>query len=120
MVYAKRGWGLQQVFIYLANCTFSQAKIQKHQTFEAELAAHSNAIHTLKSTGKGMIDQQHFASVQIRVSRVLSLISLLSPVHNTRQCILYGYCELNYLYTDLLAHTEVYVIILLPHLSDTG
>lgn len=46
-----------------------QGKIQKHQTFEAELAAHSNAIHTLKSTGKSMIDQQHFASTQMRVSR---------------------------------------------------
>ncbi len=45
-----------------------QGKIQKHQTFEAELAAHNNVIHTLKSTGKRMIDHQHFAATQIRVS----------------------------------------------------
>ncbi len=56
-------------FFVLFFLFFIQGKIQKHQTFEAELAAHSNVIHTLKSTGKNMIDQRHFALAQIKVSR---------------------------------------------------
>lgn len=43
-----------------------QAKIQKHQAFEAEVAAHSNAIVVLDNTGSEMISQQHFASDVIR------------------------------------------------------
>ncbi|XP_039289075.1 spectrin alpha chain-like isoform X4 [Nilaparvata lugens] len=39
-----------------------QAKIQKHQAFEAEVAAHSNAIVTLDNTGMEMINQEHFAA----------------------------------------------------------
>eukprot|EP00095_Tigriopus_kingsejongensis_P005059 maker-scaffold330_size203968-snap-gene-0.18 protein:Tk05059 transcript:maker-scaffold330_size203968-snap-gene-0.18-mRNA-1 annotation:"spectrin alpha chain" len=37
-----------------------QAKIQKHQAFEAEVAAHSNAIVVLDNTGMEMIHQEHF------------------------------------------------------------
>ena len=47
---------------------FPQAKIQKHQTFEAEIAAHNNSIISLKSTGRAMIGQQHFASENIQVA----------------------------------------------------
>lgn len=43
-----------------------QAKIQKHQAFEAEVAAHSNAIVVLDNTGTEMISQGHFASDTIR------------------------------------------------------
>jgi len=43
-----------------------QAKIQKHQAFEAEVAAHSNAIVMLDNTGSEMISRQHFASDIIR------------------------------------------------------
>ncbi|XP_037798638.1 spectrin alpha chain-like isoform X2 [Penaeus monodon] len=43
-----------------------QAKIQKHQAFEAEVAAHSNAIVVLDNTGSEMISHQHFASDVIR------------------------------------------------------
>lgn len=43
-----------------------QAKIQKHQAFEAEVAAHSNAIVLLDNTGTEMINQNHFASDKIR------------------------------------------------------
>lgn len=43
-----------------------QAKIQKHQAFEAEVAAHSNAIVVLDNTGMEMINQGHFASEVIR------------------------------------------------------
>ncbi|XP_062606729.1 spectrin alpha chain-like isoform X6 [Saccostrea cucullata] len=43
-----------------------QAKIQKHQAFEAEVAAHANAIVVLDNTGTEMINQEHFASVTIR------------------------------------------------------
>ncbi len=45
-----------------------QAKIQKHQAFEAEVAAHSNAIVVLDNSGVEMINQNHFASDVIRVS----------------------------------------------------
>ncbi|XP_011311624.1 spectrin alpha chain isoform X1 [Fopius arisanus] len=43
-----------------------QAKIQKHQAFEAEVAAHSNAIVLLDNTGSEMIAQHHFSSDLIR------------------------------------------------------
>ncbi|XP_052259701.1 spectrin alpha chain-like isoform X3 [Dreissena polymorpha] len=43
-----------------------QAKIQKHQAFEAEVAAHANAIVTLDNIGTEMIDQGHFASETIK------------------------------------------------------
>ncbi|XP_060065678.1 spectrin alpha chain-like isoform X1 [Ylistrum balloti] len=43
-----------------------QAKIQKHQAFEAEVVAHANAIVVLDNTGTEMIDQEHFASEIIR------------------------------------------------------
>ncbi|RUS85999.1 hypothetical protein EGW08_006269 [Elysia chlorotica] len=43
-----------------------QAKIQKHQAFEAEVAAHANAIVMLDETGNEMIAQDHFASEIIR------------------------------------------------------
>lgn len=43
-----------------------QAKIQKHQAFEAEVAAHSNAIVVLDNTGSEMISVNHFASETIR------------------------------------------------------
>ncbi|XP_013112769.1 spectrin alpha chain isoform X1 [Stomoxys calcitrans] len=43
-----------------------QAKIQKHQAFEAEVSAHSNAIVSLDNTGQEMINQSHFASETIR------------------------------------------------------
>lgn len=42
-----------------------QAKIQKHQAFEAEVAAHSNAIVLLDNTGSEMVAQHHFASYLI-------------------------------------------------------
>ncbi|XP_026501160.2 spectrin alpha chain isoform X1 [Vanessa tameamea] len=43
-----------------------QAKIQKHQAFEAEVAAHSNAIVVLDNTGSEMISAGHFESETIR------------------------------------------------------
>lgn len=43
-----------------------QAKIQKHQAFEAEVSAHSNAIVVLDNQGMEMINQSHFASETIR------------------------------------------------------
>lgn len=44
-----------------------QAKIQKHVAFEAEVAAHANAIVILDNAGMEMINQQHFASEVIKV-----------------------------------------------------
>lgn len=43
-----------------------QAKIQKHQAFEAEVAAHGNAIVVLDNTGMEMIGYGHFASDVIK------------------------------------------------------
>lgn len=45
-----------------------QAKIQKHQAFEAEVQAHSNAIVQLDKTGNEMIRNTHYASDVIAVS----------------------------------------------------
>lgn len=46
-----------------------QAKIQKHEAFEAEVHAHSNAIAQLDKTGTDMIQHQHFASDIIKVNK---------------------------------------------------
>lgn len=56
-------WIKSNKLIFL--CDF-QAKIQKHQAFEAEVAAHSNAIVVLDNTGSEMISAGHFASETIR------------------------------------------------------
>lgn len=57
-----------------------KAKIQKHQAFEAEVAAHSNAIVVLDNTGKEMINQNHFAAevIRKRLGKNRSSISLNS------------------------------------------
>ena len=44
-----------------------QAKIQKHQAFEAEVSAHAYVIEALDKTGYEMIDSGHYASETIRV-----------------------------------------------------
>lgn len=56
-----------------------QAKIQKHQAFEAEVAAHSNAIVSLDNTGQEMINQSHFAAdvIQRRLDELHRLWELL-------------------------------------------
>lgn len=56
-----------------------QAKIQKHQAFEAEVSAHSNAIVSLDNTGQEMINQSHFASdvIQRRLDELHRLWELL-------------------------------------------
>ena len=56
-----------------------QAKIQKHQAFEAEVAAHSNAIVSLDNMGQEMIVQEHFASevIQKRLEELHRLWELL-------------------------------------------
>ncbi|XP_055377124.1 spectrin alpha chain isoform X3 [Condylostylus longicornis] len=56
-----------------------QAKIQKHQAFEAEVSAHSNAIVALDNTGQEMINQGHFASetIQRRLDELHRLWELL-------------------------------------------
>lgn len=52
-----------------------QGKLQKHQAFEAEISAHSNAIIELQENGEGMISESHYASELIR-ERLDSLIKL--------------------------------------------
>ncbi|XP_064649219.1 spectrin alpha chain-like isoform X2 [Lineus longissimus] len=56
-----------------------QAKIQKHQAFEAEVAAHSNAIVVLDNTGMEMINEKHYASetIQERLDELHRLWDLL-------------------------------------------
>lgn len=44
-----------------------QVKIQKHQAFEAEIAAHNHSILGLKSKGLDMIHGSHFAMDSIKV-----------------------------------------------------
>jgi predicted proteasome-type protease len=59
-------YGRVDRFFENTSVSILQAKIQKHQAFEAEVAAHSNAIVVLDNTGKEMISQNHFASDKIR------------------------------------------------------
>ena len=49
-----------------------QAKMQKHESFEAEVAAHYNAIVNLDQFGRKMIDSGHYASqtVQERLDEI--------------------------------------------------
>jgi len=56
-----------------------QAKIQKHQAFEAEVAAHSNAIVVLDNTGMEMINQGHFnrGPIKDRLDELHNLWELL-------------------------------------------
>lgn len=54
-----------------------QAKIQKHQAFEAEVQAHANAIQELDTNGTIMIGENHFASQKIKVSLYFSSHSFL-------------------------------------------
>lgn len=44
-----------------------QAKIQKHDSFEAEVLAHAKTIANLDKTGNGMIQHGHYASDIIKV-----------------------------------------------------
>lgn len=55
------------------------AKIQKHQAFEAEVAAHSGAIVALDKQGTDMMKQGHFASdvIQKRLEELHALWDLL-------------------------------------------
>ncbi|XP_070531768.1 spectrin alpha chain, non-erythrocytic 1-like isoform X3 [Ptychodera flava] len=56
-----------------------KGKLQKHQAFEAEVAAHSNAIEDLDKDGMQMINAQHFASeiIQKRLEELHRLWDLL-------------------------------------------
>ncbi|XP_023929927.1 spectrin alpha chain-like isoform X4 [Lingula anatina] len=56
-----------------------QAKIQKHQAFEAEVQAHSNAIVELDNRGMEMINADHFASdiIKARLEEIHRLWELL-------------------------------------------
>ena len=60
-----------------------QAKIQKHQAFEAEVAAHANAIEALDQTGYDMINNDHFASETIQVRHFLLLSDTRQLATNT-------------------------------------
>ncbi|RWS21939.1 hypothetical protein B4U80_03003, partial [Leptotrombidium deliense] len=56
-----------------------QAKIQKHQAFEAEVTAHANAIVLLDTSGNEMISQEHFATdvIKMRLEELHRLWDLL-------------------------------------------
>lgn len=51
-----------------------QAKIQKHQAFEAEVIAHEHTIIELDQAGMEMINQKHFASQVIQVCVILVIM----------------------------------------------
>ncbi|XP_022101019.1 spectrin alpha chain, non-erythrocytic 1-like isoform X4 [Acanthaster planci] len=56
-----------------------KGKLQKHQAFEAEVIAHSNAIEQLDQSGNAMIAEQHFASdvIEARLIELHRLWDLL-------------------------------------------
>ena len=53
-------------FTQLKDTNNLQAKIQKHEAFEAEVAAHYNAITALDDNGGDLIRAEHYASAQIQ------------------------------------------------------
>lgn len=56
----------------------TQVKIQKHQSFEAEIAAHNHSILSLKAKGLEMIQKDHFAAEAIKVQQLfLSSLNVL-------------------------------------------
>lgn len=64
-----------------------QGKLQKHQAFEAEISAHSNAIVELQENGESMISESHYASDLIRVSYVYTHILFLFCYSLDRNCV---------------------------------
>ena len=64
-----------------------QGKLQKHQAFEAEISAHSNAIVELQENGESMISESHYASDLIRVSYVYTPILFLFCYSLDRNCV---------------------------------
>lgn len=57
--------------------TLFQGKLQKHEAFEAEVAAHGNSIVSLNSTGDEMINANHFASSSIKVGGLYVVLLLV-------------------------------------------
>ena len=90
--------------LYIWSYIIFQAKIQKHQAFEAEVAAHSNAVVVLDNTGMEMINQAHFAAEIIR-RRLGKLITHMHTLHSPppvlcrtilRKLVLYVCCFLSF------------------------
>ena len=78
-----------------------QAKIQKHQAFEAEVAAHANAIEALDKTGYDMINNEHFASETIQVKK------------NDNYILVYIYvCIYNYICVYIYICIYIYIYII--------
>ncbi|XP_048876599.1 spectrin alpha chain, non-erythrocytic 1-like isoform X2 [Brienomyrus brachyistius] len=44
-----------------------QGKVQKHQAFEAELSANQSRVDALQTSGRQLIDRQHYASGEVSV-----------------------------------------------------
>lgn len=57
-------------------------KIQKHQSFEAEIAAHTNSMMEVKNKGKKMMAQDHFAAEAIKVLIAINLFPLSYLFYN--------------------------------------
>ena len=65
-----------------------QAKIQKHQAFEAEVAAHSNAIVVLDNTGMEMINrvpERHGVSAEAAEAGIKMLEDFLKSMDRVRR-----------------------------------
>ena len=56
-----------------------QAKIQKHQAFEAEVAAHANSLDELDRSGYKMVNEEHYESetIKARLEEIHRLWDLL-------------------------------------------
>jgi len=75
-------------------CSLFKGKLQKHQAFEAEISAHSNAIVELQENGEGMINECHYASSLIRVSLViLSLVHAANLLVESFLGAIFNYCQ---------------------------
>ncbi|XP_059505307.1 spectrin beta chain, non-erythrocytic 5 isoform X2 [Stegostoma tigrinum] len=76
-----------------------QGKLQKHQTFEAEVMANQNRIHSIGTEGERMIEAGHYAVTEIepRMKQIQELWSeLLENCQNKRSKLIDAHKALNF------------------------
>ncbi|XP_041352702.1 spectrin beta chain, non-erythrocytic 5-like isoform X2 [Gigantopelta aegis] len=69
-IYEVSGWINEKLQVALDESyrdpTNLQAKLQKHQAFEAELIANRNRVDAVVLEGQGLLDEKHYASADIK------------------------------------------------------
>ncbi|XP_053169097.1 spectrin beta chain, non-erythrocytic 5 [Hemicordylus capensis] len=77
-----------------------QAKLQKHQTFQAEIVANRNRLDSIKAEGEKMLQEEHYApeAIQSRLQEIDELWDqLLENCHEKRRKMQDAYKALHFL-----------------------